>query len=156
MLVVLVGCAGGAGAPDVALAPMAPLGVAGLPLGADVSGLSPDQQAAFWRGVAWLNAQAGVVVFAPDATSTHVAVLGACDPLDATGWYDDGQVCLDWAWLLAGGQWTADQLIAHELLHSLGVDHDDGDPDSVMSPNLSVRSVTLRPAALAAIHAFAD
>lgn len=124
---------------------------ASLPYGVDVGGLSTEERAVFWKAAAHLNELAGRPLFLPDSPHVHVTVSSGerdCELGDVTGWFssDTHEVCIDFPWLLTGGGWAADRLIAHELLHSLGLGHDLDDPASLMSPNLTVRGASeLRP-----------
>lgn len=142
-----------------------------LAVGADTSGLTDVERATFWHAAEHLNQLAGTTVYAPSAP-VHVVVRvdgRDCETGDTTGWADgdmnaDGSpslgswtMCLNLAWMTGAGGWAADRLIAHELLHTLGIGHDEDDPMSIMTPNLTARGATeLRPAHLARIRELSE
>jgi hypothetical protein len=141
-----------------------------LRVGADVSRLTEDERVVFWRAAQALNAGLGREVFAPEAPA-HVLVLSSrdCDLQGNTGWatrdYDaaglpvlgTADMCLNFMWLLGNGAWAADRVIGHELLHSLGVQHDHDDPDSLMAPGTNVLAAgAVRPHHLSAVERALD
>lgn len=157
-LVACVAC-GGARPPAAEVSSVAsPLPAAPAPflaVGADVSGLTEAERALFWRAAGHLNQLAGTPVYV-DGAHVHAVIRvdgRDCDTGNATGWADGDvdvlgswTVCLNLRWMLGSGAWAADRLIAHELLHTLGIGHDEDDPMSLMTPNLTAKGASeLRP-----------
>lgn len=113
-----------------------------IPITLDVSPLSPSRQAMVWHSAEWLNEATGMTVVAQNsALKPHVRIRASteddCPLVDVWGyaywtWSGDHQprfgsahICILFEVFESDDMLAADGLIAHEILHTLGAEHED-------------------------------